>query len=150
MQYVLPFILGMLVTMVWLPVLARVADKWLIVDNPGHRKVHSVPIPRVGGVAMALGVFVAAPLTIPLQSADRWFLAAAAILVAFGVLDDRFDLDYRVKLIGQLVAVNIVVLAGGCAHPNHRLGRSSVAARVGVLAAYGALFGRCDQRGQFG
>ncbi len=112
MQYVLPFILGMLVTMVWLPVLARVADKWLIVDNPGHRKVHSVPIPRVGGVAMALGVFVAAPLTIPLQSADRWFLAAAAILVAFGVLDDRFDLDYRVKLIGQLVAVNIVVLAG--------------------------------------
>lgn len=109
----MPFILAMVVTMVWLPVLTRLAHRWLIVDQPGSRKVHSSPIPRVGGVAMALGVFVAAPLTIQLQSADRWFLGAAAILIAFGVADDRFDLDYRLKLVGQLLAVSVVVFAGG-------------------------------------
>jgi UDP-GlcNAc:undecaprenyl-phosphate/decaprenyl-phosphate GlcNAc-1-phosphate transferase len=112
MQYVMPFIVGMAVTMVCLPMLARLATKWLIIDQPGARKVHSVPIPRVGGVAMAVGVLVAALLTVNLQAADRWFLVAAAVLILFGVLDDRFDLDYRVKLIGQLLAVNIVVLAG--------------------------------------
>jgi UDP-GlcNAc:undecaprenyl-phosphate GlcNAc-1-phosphate transferase len=112
MQYAMPFIVAMIVAMAWLPLLARVAAKWGIVDEPGGRKVHSAPIPRVGGLAMAIGVFVAALIAIDLQVQDRWFLGAAAVLVAFGALDDRFDLDYRVKLIGQLLAVVIVVIVG--------------------------------------
>jgi UDP-GlcNAc:undecaprenyl-phosphate GlcNAc-1-phosphate transferase len=108
----MPFIVGMVVTMALLPVLARSASRWLIIDHPGARKVHSAPVPRVGGIAMALGVVVAALVTMHLQAADVWFLAAAGILMIFGIADDRFDLDYRVKLIGQLIAVNIVVLAG--------------------------------------
>lgn len=112
MQYVMPFIIGMVVTMAWLPLLVRLANRWLIVDRPGVRKVHSAPVPRVGGIAMALGVLIAALVTMHLQRADIWFLAAAGVLIVFGVVDDRFDLDYRIKLIGQLVAVNIVVLAG--------------------------------------
>ena len=112
MQYVMPFIVAMVVTMVCLPALVRLAVKWLMVDHPGARKVHSIAIPRVGGVAMACGVFIASLFTINLQSADIWFLAAAAVLTIFGALDDRFDLDYRVKFIGQLAAVAIVVAAG--------------------------------------
>jgi UDP-GlcNAc:undecaprenyl-phosphate GlcNAc-1-phosphate transferase len=112
MQYVMPFIIGMVVTMAWLPVLVRLANRWLIVDHPGARKVHSAPVPRVGGIAMALGILIAALVSMHLQPADIWFLTAAGILIAFGVADDRFDLDYRVKLIGQLLAVNIVVLGG--------------------------------------
>lgn len=112
MQYVLPFILAMVVTMAWLPVLVRLANKWLMVDQPGERKVHTIPIPRVGGLAMACGVLVAALLTIHLQAAERWFLVAAGVLIAFGALDDRFDMDYRIKLLGQLLAVTIVVILG--------------------------------------
>jgi UDP-GlcNAc:undecaprenyl-phosphate GlcNAc-1-phosphate transferase len=112
MQYVMPFIVGMVVTMVCLPALVRLAVKWLMVDHPGARKVHSIAIPRVGGVAMACGVFIASLFTINLQPADIWFLAAAAVLTIFGALDDRFDLDYRVKFIGQLASVAIVVAAG--------------------------------------
>ena len=112
MNYVPPFLLGMVVTMAWLPVLVRLATRWSILDQPGARKVHSVPIPRVGGLAMALGVFIAAFLAIDLQPQDRWFLAAAGVLVIFGALDDRFDLHYRVKLAGQLLAAGIVLTAG--------------------------------------
>src|SRR3984957_20445113 len=108
----MPFVLAMVVTMPSLPFLVRLATRWLIVDQPGGRKVHSVPIPRVGGVAMTLGIVVAALLTIDLQTQDLWFLAAAGVLAIFGVMDDRFDLDYRIKLIGQLLAVGIVVIAG--------------------------------------
>jgi UDP-GlcNAc:undecaprenyl-phosphate GlcNAc-1-phosphate transferase len=112
MQYVMPFIVGMAVTMAWLPVLVHFGTKWRIVDQPGARKVHSIPVPRVGGLAMATGVFLAAILTMHLQRADVWFLVAAGVLIAFGVMDDRFDLDYRLKFMGQLLAVIIVMLAG--------------------------------------
>lgn len=113
MQYVIPFVLAMVVTVAVLPVMMRLAARWLIVDQPGARKVHTTPIPRVGGVAMAIGIIVAAVVTIDLHAQDRWFLAGAATLVVFGVMDDRFDLDYRVKLLGQLLAAGMVVIAGG-------------------------------------
>jgi UDP-GlcNAc:undecaprenyl-phosphate GlcNAc-1-phosphate transferase len=108
----MPFILAMVVAMALLPFLAKLAARWGVVDQPGVRKVHLAPIPRIGGLAMALGVFVAAFVVIDLRAQDRWFLAAAAVLVVFGALDDRFDLDYRVKFIGQLLAVGIVVVVG--------------------------------------
>jgi UDP-GlcNAc:undecaprenyl-phosphate GlcNAc-1-phosphate transferase len=108
----MPFILAMVATMASLPLLAKLGARWLIIDRPGVRKVHAAPIPRVGGLAMAVGVLVAAALAIGLQAQDRWFLLAGAVLVVFGALDDRFDLDYRIKLLGQLIAVNIVVILG--------------------------------------
>ncbi len=112
MLFIMPFLLAMIVTIAWLPVLSRVAATWGIVDHPGNRKVHSAPIPRVGGVAMAIGVLVAAIIVVPLESADRYFLIAAGVLTVFGALDDRFDLDYRIKLVGQVLAASIVVFAG--------------------------------------
>lgn len=112
MLYVMPFLLAMVVTMAWLPVFRRFAPRWGIVDRPGARKVHTAVIPRVGGLAMVIGVLVAALIVIPLDTNDRWFLIAAGVLAAFGAADDRFDLDYRLKLMGQMVAILIVVLAG--------------------------------------
>lgn len=112
MQYLMSFILAMVLTMAWVPVFVRLGYRWLIVDRPAARKVHTAPIPRVGGIAMAIGVFVAAALTIHLQAQDRWFLLGGGVLVAFGALDDRFDLDYRIKLLGQIIAVSIVVALG--------------------------------------
>jgi UDP-GlcNAc:undecaprenyl-phosphate GlcNAc-1-phosphate transferase len=112
MQNVLPFVLAMVVTMAALPLFVRLAGRSKIVDVPGGRKVHTTPIPRVGGLAMACGVSVAAVLTMSLPAPDRWFLAAAGVLVAFGAWDDWADLDYRIKLIGQLLAVGIVVMLG--------------------------------------
>lgn len=112
MLYVMPFLLAMVVTMAWLPVFGRVATRWGIVDRPGTRKVHTTPIPRVGGLAMVIGVLVAALIVIPLEPNDRWFLVAAVVLAAFGAADDRFDLDYRLKLLGQLIAILIVVIGG--------------------------------------
>jgi UDP-GlcNAc:undecaprenyl-phosphate GlcNAc-1-phosphate transferase len=112
MSYVMPFLLAMVVTMAWLPVFGRAATRWGIVDRPGTRKVHTIVIPRIGGLAMVLGVLVAALIVIPLDANDRCFLMAAGVLTAFGAADDRFDLDYRIKLLGQMIAILIVVLAG--------------------------------------
>jgi UDP-GlcNAc:undecaprenyl-phosphate/decaprenyl-phosphate GlcNAc-1-phosphate transferase len=112
MQYIVPFIVAMVVAMAWLPLLAKFAARWGILDHPDVRKVHAAPIPRIGGLAMALAVLVSALIGIDLQPHDRWFLVAAGVLVAFGALDDRFNLDYRIKFTGQLLAVGIVVFLG--------------------------------------
>jgi len=112
MLFVMPFLLAMVITMAWMPVFGRFAAKWRIVDHPGARKMHAVPIPRIGGVAMAIGVLAAALIVVPLESADRYFLIAAGVIALFGAVDDRFDLDYRIKLIGQLLAAAIVVFGG--------------------------------------
>jgi UDP-GlcNAc:undecaprenyl-phosphate GlcNAc-1-phosphate transferase len=112
MHYLLSFILAMVVTMAGLPLLVRLASRWNIVDLPGGRKVHTTPTPRVGGLAMACGVAAAALLTMQLEGPDRWFLLAADVLVAFGAWDDWADLDYRMKLAGQLLAICVVVVLG--------------------------------------
>lgn len=112
MANLMPFVIAMVIAMAGLPLLARFATKWGVVDQPGMRKVHDAPVPRVGGIAMALAAFLSAFVAIDLQASDRWFLLAAAVLVAFGAFDDRYDLDYRVKFIGQFLAVGIVVFAG--------------------------------------
>src|ERR1700722_13996427 len=112
MLYVMPFLLAMVVTMAWLPVFRRFAAHWGVVDKPGIRKVHAIPIPRIGGLAMIIGVLVAAIVVIPLDPKDQYFLIGAGVLAAFGAADDRFDLDYRVKLVGQLLAILIVVIGG--------------------------------------
>jgi len=112
MANLMPFVIAMVTAMAGLPLLAKFATKWGIVDQPGLRKVHETPVPRIGGIAMAIAAFIAAFTVIDLQASDRWFLLAAAVLVAFGAFDDRYDLDYRVKFIGQFLAVGIVVFAG--------------------------------------
>jgi len=108
----LAFIVAMVVTMTTLPLLARLAGTLGVLDRPSGRKQHTTPIPRVGGLAMALGVIVGALLALHLRAPDGWFLLAVGVLVAFGAWDDRVDLDYRVKFAGQLLAVAIVVLWG--------------------------------------
>jgi UDP-GlcNAc:undecaprenyl-phosphate/decaprenyl-phosphate GlcNAc-1-phosphate transferase len=112
MAILMPFVIAMVISMAGLPLLARFAAKWGIVDQPGARKVHAAPVPRIGGIAMAFAAFLAAFIAIDLRPPDRWFLLAAGVLVAFGASDDRYDLDYRVKFIGQFLAVGIVVFAG--------------------------------------
>jgi UDP-GlcNAc:undecaprenyl-phosphate GlcNAc-1-phosphate transferase len=112
MFLVLPFLLAMALTMVGLPLFSRAASKWHFIDRPGARKVHAVPIPRIGGIAMAIGVMIAAVLAVPLERSDECFLLAAGIIAVFGGLDDRFDIDYRLKLCGQLVATFVVVIGG--------------------------------------
>lgn len=112
MPFFMPFLLAMVITIALLPIFGRFAARWRVVDQPGYRKVHSMPVPRIGGVAMAIGVCIAAFVGVSLEAADRYFLLAAGILTLFGAMDDRFDLDYRVKLLGQVLAAAIVVFAG--------------------------------------
>ena len=58
MIFLSTLIIAVLITSLTIPLLQRLALRYSLVDIPNERKVHSQPIPRVGGVAIALGAFV--------------------------------------------------------------------------------------------
>ena len=106
-------LLSVLLTIALVPVLRPLAMRMHMVDEPGGRKVHSLPIPRVGGIAMAVGIFVPVVLW---NYVDRFvwaYLSGAAIIVAFGITDDRRGLRPEWKFVGQLAAALLVVYFGG-------------------------------------
>ncbi len=104
------------VTLVLAVLLPRIAPRLGLVDEPGGRKHHVGAVPLVGGLAMfggfACGLFAwAATSHSELDRSGLSMLAAFALLVAVGMLDDRHDLRPRTKFAAQLVAA--VLMASG-------------------------------------
>ncbi len=81
-----------------------------LVDMPGGRKQHKSPTPVVGGLCMYVS-FCFALLTLghSLQS-FRGFLAATAILVFVGVLDDLKELSAKARFTAQILAAVVMVI----------------------------------------
>jgi len=91
--------------------LAPVARKLGLVDRPGGRKTHEGEVPIVGGIAMMLGVLVAAGLGPHLGNHGVLILLVGGlVVVTAGVLDDRFDLPAMTRLFVQLFAAVVLVI----------------------------------------
>lgn len=111
-----------LLTVALTPLVRRAALHWDIVDRPdGHRKLHKAPMALGGGIAVCIGALVAlggalaiAGAAVP--AADAFFLPAffvtAVAICALGVIDDRWRLRGRQKLIGQLAIVLVLTWCG--------------------------------------
>ena len=87
------------------------------IDVPNERSLHSAPTPKLGGLAILVGVLVAGLLFLPDgpgQNGDetRAILLGAVAIATVGVIDDIFDLNAGLKLLGQIGAVIIPVSAG--------------------------------------
>jgi len=107
------FILALFLTMVLIPPLVRLAGPLRLMDTGGGRKVHAGRVPRIGGVAIFVGFLVPVVIWVPPRPDLVAFIVAAVVIFVFGVLDDRFNLDYRLKLLGQILATAIVIAVGG-------------------------------------
>jgi UDP-GlcNAc:undecaprenyl-phosphate GlcNAc-1-phosphate transferase len=105
-------LIALSITTACTPALLRWAPRVGLTDRPGARKVHHVPVPRVGGIAMAAGILVPTLLTAPLSASTIGFLGGMLVLLIFGVWDDRSDLNYRLKFLGQFLAVGLCMVVG--------------------------------------
>lgn len=106
------FLASVMLSMTLIPVLVRVAPASGLMDYPNARKVHEGGIPRVGGIAIFVSSLI--PLLIWLPETDLAIpiLIGLSTLFLFGVLDDRNDLNYKLKFIGQIIAASVVVYFG--------------------------------------
>ena len=103
---------ALLLCMGLIPLLRLVAERFQVMDLPGERKVHAHPIPRIGGVAFAIGACASIAWWGAKDTTTISVLLGCLIIVGFGVWDDRVDLGYRTKLVGQLLGALVVVWGG--------------------------------------
>ncbi len=103
------FSVGFLVT----PILIHSLKKAKIGDVPGGRKIHKTFIPSMGGIGFVLASAVAMSIwgwQFPLPDI-RYLLGAIGIMFFVGLRDDMVEMKANQKLLGQLVAVVLVVIA---------------------------------------
>jgi UDP-GlcNAc:undecaprenyl-phosphate GlcNAc-1-phosphate transferase len=105
--------LSVFITVSLIPMMIRLADRFQMVDLPNPRKVHVRPVPRIGGLAMAVGVFIPVLFWALADEFVRAFIAATGILVVFGFIDDMKGLGYQAKFVGQIVAALVIIVYGG-------------------------------------
>ena len=109
-----PLTLAAVVSFMLVQPLSWLAVETGLVDRPNERKVHEGAIPLVGGLAIYAG-FLAVYFVYGYydeSSAITAIMVALGPLLLIGVLDDLRDLSAALKLLVQLGAVAIVVVAG--------------------------------------
>jgi UDP-GlcNAc:undecaprenyl-phosphate GlcNAc-1-phosphate transferase len=79
---------------------------------PNDRTIHDHPIPQLGGLAILAGALVAGLIWLPWEHETRAILGGAVLITLVGFLDDVYDLNAALKLLGQTVAVVIPVAVG--------------------------------------
>lgn len=109
MQLLLAFFTALVISVSVIPLLIRAAPRLRLVDRPDPRKIHRVPMPRVGGIGIVAGALVPLALLTPLDASVLAYLAGAATLLAFGLWDDVGGLEPSVKFLGQILAVTPAV-----------------------------------------
>ena len=99
----------------------KLSHKFRLYPKIRERDVHTRPTPRLGGLAMFFGILAAFGVAASIPQLGLVFadphrviglLAAAFIIVALGVADDIFDLDWMTKLAGQIIAAGILAWQG--------------------------------------
>jgi UDP-GlcNAc:undecaprenyl-phosphate/decaprenyl-phosphate GlcNAc-1-phosphate transferase len=89
------------------PAVGRVARVLGAVDRPERRRLNLLPVPRLGGIALFLGILVPALAFLPLGDETRGLLLGAAVATTVGAIDDVRGLAWWQKLGGQVAAAAI-------------------------------------------
>jgi len=122
-RYIFAFMSALIIALLLTPVVREYARKTGMVDQPDARRIHKVPIPRGGGIAVfvafhlvLLGFAVlggGANLSPHFDFFWQWrFFLASSLLLAVGIADDKKGLRPVVKLAGQTGVALILFLSG--------------------------------------
>ncbi|MDP6794038.1 MAG: MraY family glycosyltransferase [Verrucomicrobiota bacterium] len=131
--YLLALIGGAVISATSMPLWKRWCEHVGLLDEPGHRKIHTHPVPLAGGLAVVTG------LAVPITGAAAWawvgplpesfahvmahgltkrgwqlaaILGGAVAMLALGILDDRRDLSAKWKFLAQLFIALAVAASG--------------------------------------
>jgi UDP-GlcNAc:undecaprenyl-phosphate/decaprenyl-phosphate GlcNAc-1-phosphate transferase len=118
-------VVALVVSTILTPVVMRISHKRQWFDMPNERKIHTSPVPRLGGIGMFVAFVASAlavPLLLPLVAHGPWpvqygtnlvpVFFAFALIHALGLLDDFHNLHAIFKFILQIAAAALVTLGG--------------------------------------
>ena len=128
-HYPLLFLVALLATLLATPLAKYIAQHLGAIDKPDERRINKVPIPRMGGIGIALGLVAAVAVQVAgtkllgwptvfvphmqLQGVDYKLLTVAVVIVFLtGAIDDVRNLKPRQKLLGQILAACVAAASG--------------------------------------
>jgi len=95
------------------PIVRKISVKVGAIDIPkDNRRMHSVPIPTMGGIAIFIAFAFGVLAFVPLDKTYFAMLAGCLFITLVGMLDDIFGLKWWVKLLGQIGAALVVAVNG--------------------------------------
>ncbi len=102
----------LLISCVSTPIVKKLANHVNALDIPNERKVHSKPMPRLGGLAIffafLVGYMLFGEMTVQMNS----ILIGSFLVLLTGIVDDINPLTAKTKLIGQVLAAMVIVFYG--------------------------------------
>lgn len=108
------FLSAAVIVLLLTPVVTWLAPRVGAVDDPAHSdrpRVHQRPLPRIGGVAIVLGILVPAAILIRPEGAFRGILIGTALVAILGLVDDVRGISPSMKMVG-VVAIALIPVVG--------------------------------------
>src|SRR3712207_1263048 len=105
-------VLSCVLVVVLTPLVARLAIRLGAFDVPGRDRprVHKRPIPRIGGVAIAIGILVPALVFLDLDDSLTGIVIGIPVVAAIGLVDDLRGMKASHKMLLVLAAALIPVI----------------------------------------
>mgnify|MGYP005765285831 CR=1 FL=1 len=99
------------------PVIISFSEKQGLLDKPNERKIHSHPVPRLGGIAIWFCTVVSFLVLIllsyyPHRSLVSGLLLGSSLIFLLGLIDDIYNLSAKFKFVIQISIATIVFLLG--------------------------------------
>ncbi len=121
-------ILAVLLGLLIIPRIVNLAMRLHLYDQPNARKIHSRPIPRIGGTVflpiatISLALILVPYLRLDSNHAELWagmqaqhllaYLSGALLIYIIGLYDDLFSASYRIKFFVQIIAGSLLCISG--------------------------------------
>jgi UDP-GlcNAc:undecaprenyl-phosphate GlcNAc-1-phosphate transferase len=112
--YIVVFAGVLLLAVAGTPLARKLGLRLHTIDQPDPiRKVHTIPTPRLGGVAIFLSTLIVTLLLGEQYNVSQLagILIGASLMSFMGFWDDRFSLSAGVKLIGQFIALALLLIS---------------------------------------
>lgn len=110
---IIAFLIAVSVSFAATPLIIKLAKRLGAIDIPEDgRRVHKVPTPRLGGLAIFLGFLAALLYMYKIDSKMVGVLTGAAIIVTLGFFDDIKPLPAKFKFMVQIIAAIIAIRSG--------------------------------------
>lgn len=106
----LAFTIALAVSYFITPYVKQFAIKAGALDAPDYRKVHTRPIPRMGGLAIYLGFVLAVLACLHVNREIMGLLMGGTVILIIGIVDDLRQLSAKTKLLGQILAAVVLIM----------------------------------------
>ncbi|MFM5558204.1 MULTISPECIES: UDP-N-acetylglucosamine--undecaprenyl-phosphate N-acetylglucosaminephosphotransferase [Aeromonas] len=109
MEYILFFLVSFIILFFF----RKLAKRINLVDRPNERKLHQGVVPLVGGISIYFTLMLVLWFKPELLINSDVYVLCASVLVMMGAIDDKYDVDYRVRLVVQILISCAMIFAAG-------------------------------------